>query len=231
MPFSVLNINQTNIQKETNMSTKSIRLNKQLRQDILNNIMDSYDAANPAPERPEMKKGTSIGELIKKAFFTKHKKVIEEVTNSSQALKDIIGIHKKSTYLDIKDEKGYWSSIYFTEDDLKDLDVPQALLRGCFINLEDPAQRTAAMNKAIEAKKKFEKTTLKEYKQVQKDYDLSRRNYASQIRTVLDGVNTSNQLLEVWPEVSKYLPTGVLEPSKIQLPSVNIATLNSALIK
>ena len=213
------------------MSTKSIRLNKQLRQDILDNIMNSYDAANPAPERPVMKKGTSIDELVKKAFFTKYKKVIEEFSNlSKEALEhvDLVSAHNSISY---QTENGYWESIYLTKEDLEGIKIPYGLRRNCFINLEDPAQRTSAMSKAIEAKKKFEKTTLKEYKQVAKDYDLSRRNYASQIRTVLDGVNTSNQLLEVWPEVSEYLPTGVLEPSKIQLPSVNIATLNSALIK
>lgn len=209
---------------------KSIRLNKQLRADIITNIMSSYDKANPLPVRPEMK-GASIPELIKKMLFTKHKKVIEEFSTLSEQVLKYVELLEPNDYSQYRTETGHWESIYFDEEDLKDIKLPYSAVKGCVINLSDENQLTAPLRKAIEAKKKFEKTTLKEYKQKRKDHELERRNYIQQIQTVLDGVNTSNQLMEVWPEIEKFLPVGLLEPSKIQLPSVNIATLNSALIK
>lgn len=209
---------------------KSIRLNKTLRSDIIANIMSSYDAANPEPVRPEPKAG-SIDDMVKAYFLNKHKKVIEEVGNLSTELLKFVHLIDPSDYIGYRSETGSWESFCLTKEDVEKYKVPYSLRNNAVINLEDPAQLTAPIRKVLEAKKKFEKTTLKEYKQVHKDYELERRNYVQQIQTVLDGVNTSNQLLEVWPEVEEYLPIGVVEPSKIQLPSVNIQTLNSALIK
>lgn len=209
---------------------KSIRLNKSLRAEIVNNIMSSYDAANPEPVRPEPK-GGSIKDIVKANFLNKHKKVIEEVGNLSPNTLSILNLLKKSDHVSYKSETGHWECFYFTEEELEEFKIPYSLHYAASINLSDPAQLTAPLRKALEAKKKFEKTTLKVFKQKYKDYELERKNYVQQIQTVLDGVNTSNQLLEVWPEVEEYLPIGVVEPSKIQLPSVNIQTLNSALIK
>lgn len=209
---------------------KSIRLNKSLRAEIVNNIMSSYDAANPEPVRPEPK-GGSIEDAVKSFFLNKHKKVIEEISNLSPNTLSMIDLLHKENHLSYKSETGNWGCFYFSEDELEKFKIPYTFRHNAVINLSDPDQLTAPLRKALEAKKKFEKTTLKEYKQKYKDYDLERRNYIQQIQTVLDGVNTSNQLLEVWPEVEEYLPVGVVEPSKIQLPSVNIQTLNSALIK
>lgn len=209
---------------------KSIRLNKSLRAEIVSNIMSSYDAANPEPVRPELK-GGSIENMVKAYFLNKHKKIIEEVGNLSPDTLSMISLLNKNAHVNYKGETGHWECFYFTEKELEKVKIPHALRNNAVINLSDPDQLTAPLRKALEAKKKFEKTTLKEYKQKYKDYELERRNYIQQIQTVLDGVNTSNQLLEVWPEVEEYLPVGVVEPSKIQLPSVNIQTLNSALIK
>mgnify|MGYP000188629479 CR=1 FL=1 len=209
---------------------KSIRLNKSLRTEIVNNIMSSYDAANPEPVRPEPK-GGSIDDMVKAYFLNKHKKIIDEVSKLNTEILDLIYLMGPSDSIQYQDEKGYWNRFFLSEEDLIKYKIPYNLRKNAVINLSDPDQLTAPLRKALEAKKKFEKTTLKEYKQKYKDYDLERRNYIQQIQTVLGGVNTSNQLLEVWPEVEEYLPVGVVEPSKIQLPSVNIQTLNSALIK
>lgn len=209
---------------------KSIRLNKSLRSDIIANIMSSYDAANPEPVRPESKAG-SIDDMVKAYFLNKHKKVIEEVGKLSEETLKTLTLLNSSTYIQYRSQAGHWECVYFTKEEVEKYKIPYELRNNTVINLEDPAQLTAPIRKVLEAKKKFEKTTLKEYKQVRKDYELERRNYVQQIQTVLDGVNTSNQLLEVWPEVEEYIPIGVVEPSKIQLPSVNIQTLNSALIK
>ena len=65
--------------------------------------------------------------------------------------------------------------------------------------------------------------------EVYNEYGLNFRNFKSQVRQTLDSVNTTKQLVEVWPEVEEHLPESVKDPSKIQLPSVNIQSLNEQL--
>lgn len=48
-----------------------------------------------------------------------------------------------------------------------------------------------------------------------------------QVRQVVDAVNTTKQLLEVWPEAEQFIPEDIRDPSTITLPSVNIADLNN----
>jgi hypothetical protein len=210
---------------------QSIRLNKQIRADILDNIMSCYDTANPVPVRPSME--NSLNDLVKEMFFTKHAAIFKEFNKlNADALECVrLADTNNYTYIQYQNEHGNWQTIDFTEQDFTNYKIPYDLTRGCFINLKDPDQLTPELTKAIEAKRTFEKTTLKEFIQKEKEHSLGRRNYRQQIETVLGGVNTSKQLTDVWPEVEKFIPVGLLEPSKIQLPSVNIATLNSALIK
>jgi hypothetical protein len=44
----------------------------------------------------------------------------------------------------------------------------------------------------------------------------------------LDTVNTTGQLLNVWPEAEQFIPSDVLDFSKINLPSVSFNDLNKA---
>ena len=62
-------------------------------------------------------------------------------------------------------------------------------------------------------------------------YDKEKANYEQDVTQVLDGCNTSGQLILVWEEVEKFLPKGVANPSIINLPSVNIAALSRKLGK
>ena len=74
-------------------------------------------------------------------------------------------------------------------------------------------------------------TTLKNKKDLNKDYDTwlaNRSAVADQVRMALDSVNTTGQLLSVWPEAEKFIPTDVLDFSTIQLPSVSFSSLNKA---
>ena len=43
---------------------------------------------------------------------------------------------------------------------------------------------------------------------------------ATEICAVLDSVNTTKQLLEAWPEIERFMPSGYVDPSKVQLPAI-----------
>jgi hypothetical protein len=51
-------------------------------------------------------------------------------------------------------------------------------------------------------------------------HNQKRKDYATDIRAVLDSVNTTKQLVEAWPEVEKYIPNSFRDPSTVQLPAI-----------
>jgi hypothetical protein len=53
--------------------------------------------------------------------------------------------------------------------------------------------------------------------------------FKSEVATVLESVNTTLQLVEVWPEALPFVPQNISNPSSINLPSVNFAELNKVL--
>lgn len=46
---------------------------------------------------------------------------------------------------------------------------------------------------------------------------------------IIEGVNTTGQLLAAWPAVEKFIPAGVNNPNRINLPAVNFARLNAGI--
>lgn len=212
---------------------KSIRLNKQLRQDILDNIMGAYDIANPQPVEPIADTKNSIVKTLLEITLKKNQKLLDLIKNNYELLKEDFNSCGKYTSLIYNNYDGNFKSVYlgnFLSTEELSL-IPRSLFKNAVINLEDSNQVSATLKKVIDADKLFNKTTLKQFSKDNKEWSTNHKNYKAQVSTVLEGVNTTNQLLEVWPEVEKFLPVGVLEPSKIQLPSVSISTLNSALIK
>ena len=63
----------------------------------------------------------------------------------------------------------------------------------------------------------------------QDDREASRFKFNQNIKAVLSSVNTTRQLVEVWPEVEAHLPAHVADPSKINLPAVVVESLNNQL--
>lgn len=79
----------------------------------------------------------------------------------------------------------------------------------------------------------------REYKRVSKQdrkliqaFDTAMREqntYREEVRDVLASVNTTKQLLELWPEVEEFIPGTLRDPSSIQRPAISVVSLNEAL--
>lgn len=98
-----------------------------------------------------------------------------------------------------------------------------------------PATRDSKVELVIKEGDKFFKEyqesleTLKTENEAYNKHIGLRDKFSSEVRQVLDSVNMTKQLIEVWPEVENHLPPEVKDPSAIQLPSVNLQELTNQL--
>ena len=203
---------------------KSIRLNKDIRTQIVANIKKAYLNNNTRPEVNDSRE-TDLNEVILKHYNSKYKEAFAAYEDPK--LKPFINY---SNYFCIRNDTGALTYIYFGNDEKGNtIHRPTPKNSGAFIDLSNPDTKIpASIQKVIDANKKIKKQCRKE-REEQSKYDLELSKYLSEIRQVLDGVNTSKQLLEVWPEVQKFLPEGINNPSKINLPAISIASLNNKL--
>jgi hypothetical protein len=80
-----------------------------------------------------------------------------------------------------------------------------------WVEYQSARELTKAFNKTVEAHKE------------------TRQLYTEEVDQVLQGVNTTGQLLEQWPEILPYLPSNLNNPSNINLPSISVKKLNEQL--
>ncbi len=60
-----------------------------------------------------------------------------------------------------------------------------------------------------------------------KDWQESRRSIQREAEAIINSVNTSKQLVEVWPDVEPFLPAHIADPDKaIRLPAITVSRLN-----
>jgi len=59
------------------------------------------------------------------------------------------------------------------------------------------------------------------------EYNEVRNKFKQEIVAVIDSVNTTKQLVEIWPEVQVYIPTHLNDPSRIQLPAIRMDSINA----
>lgn len=71
---------------------------------------------------------------------------------------------------------------------------------------------------------------LKDVKTGYENWSKKRQEFIEEIRTILSSVNTTGQLVTLWPEAEKYLPPYAADPSKgINLPALKTSRLNAML--
>ncbi|NRA77153.1 MAG: hypothetical protein HRU18_03000 [Pseudoalteromonas sp.] len=200
---------------------KSIRLNKSSRADIVNNIMTAYSKEHAAPEV-----STTSTESVEKVLIKWYKKENASIIALYNAASDK---DKKCfntcAYLQYQNIHGNYTYLYYSED--QEVRLPGT--GGTFVNMKNednvyPTYVTKVLDKVKAARKaeRLERVALTEY---QKEYS----RYKQDVTQVIDGVNTTGQLLTVWAEVEKFLPLGASDPSRIQLPAVNVNSLNRRL--
>lgn len=71
---------------------------------------------------------------------------------------------------------------------------------------------------------------LENARTAKEDWDKLRSDFREEIKTILDSVQTTGQLIQLWPEAEQYLPPFAADPSKgINLPALKTSRLNSLL--
>lgn len=214
---------------------KSIRLNKEIRVRILNNIMDSFDKENPTP--PEVR---NTQKLLNTAVYThyleKHKATLDELEKVSKKYKGAVARTAAMCYIDelenvcsvnfsTMNSDNKLNGVYIYPDNPLYVTHPD-FLEGMFINLKDMREIPEVISEALKDIKK-EKKNDKAIKKALNTHNVERLEYRETVKDVIDGVNTTGQLLEVWEEVEQFLPQGISNPSGINLPTINIKSLNS----
>jgi hypothetical protein len=200
---------------------KSIRLNKSIRSDIANNIREAYVTENPAPVVEDLR-DVNLKEIIWQQYL-KDIKPIQDIVDANPQLTTHLR-HRSYFYAEIKGMSVLQIKSH-TEDTPRFLELnPSSNYYYSWDDDNMPVEVRAAIdtNKAQAKVIRKAKEALSSWKN-----ELSR--YMQDVIQTLDGVNTSGQLLDVWPEVEKFLPKGTVDPSAIQLPAVNTVALNRKL--
>lgn len=219
----------------------SIRLNKELRQKIVNNIMGSYDSENPIEAVPRASTYAMAEIIAMLEFFIKQHPLYAEVhhinkTISLDTRRNILKYVQYSgvslpllgyEYVSAEDFEKYskdLSVFIFEHENTKQIFNVFGLL-SVNENVIEEARKNPTFEKLYQAFK----TKYKEWKKAsatEKAEWAQRRDYEEQVTMVVSGVNTTAQLLDAWPEVEKFIPAGVNKAANIQLPAVSIQQLN-----
>lgn len=198
---------------------KSIRLNKQIRTEIVRNIIKAWEVENP---KPECVKAPSKQMLLGVAY---------------KEWRDSIG-------LDAKIKLGLPTEILHTTSYVNLIVVnaegKEIMYEGLHFRNEEERCERRIFKKSGALKLTTDSPAYVEWKKQHdlfirqneefKKWDVKRADKALEIHAVLDSVNTTKQLLEVWPEIERFMPNGYVDPSKVQLPSI-LPTLPEVTIK
>lgn len=202
---------------------KSIRLNKEIREAIINNIAVAYDKANVKPVVT-----ANPNEILEKAViahYMRQSQPIRKVIEANPELEAHIRYDNKLSY---RTPTNSWEYIKSTED--KPLKVLVNFAYTRIFNDENYLSKNPSLAKAAEEWKAAQKVAREERAKVSA-WARERTIYLDEIRQVLVGVSTTKQLLEQWEEVKEYIPAAYFNPSKINLPAINVQSLNAKLGK
>ena len=226
-----------------NNERKSIRLNQVMRKDILENIMQAYVAKTVAPNYLNTAQITeALDKLLITLFYKDYGTDIKNFEDFIEANEIPESAIERTCYFSIRKSNEITRHVNFRDEEGKDLTVPNlhggSVLYDFFtgegavdVNTDKPCvltPRKPEVEKIHQAVKKLQKAARKD-KEKFDQWDLTRKNYAKNIEQVLSGVNTTGQLLEVWAECERFLPVAIVNPSNINLPSVNFTELNKHL--
>lgn len=201
---------------------KSITLNSEIRQAILDNIATAYDKANPKPELTIDTKG--ILEKAVRTHYLKQSLALRKLVEENSELQGAVHTYHK---LDYKSPTGSWGAVHPEEGETfyhkyayttRDFSNPEYLAKNP--SLKKAAEEFTSLQKAA----RLERQALS-------NWENERTKYLDEIMQVLKGVRTTKQLIEQWEEVKEYIPQAYFNPSKIALPAINTAALNSKLGK
>lgn len=195
---------------------KSLRLNKELRQTILENFVSKWEGSNPEPTSELLSRKELLQALAKEISEKVYGKFWE-------TLKDIPDefLYKSSSVLVQWPDESI-DRLYFGRDSEND-DIRMLSTRES--KVEYVISKTDKLYKSY----KDNVELLKQFENELSEYKTKRNNFSRQVSQVLSSVNTTGQLIEVWPESEAFIPVDIHNPSTISLPSVSFQDLNSQL--
>jgi len=205
---------------------KSIRLNKKLRQEIISNIRQAYLLKNKEPEYKTKSKYFSelVVSAMRKEYIAASNALLEKA--KEMGLPYCV-LNKKANFTYAIDGE-FGGTIYFSDTNQFDKgNFHLTLSEGCYFNLSKDMEGVLG-----DAYREYLSKTkrLKKAKEAYDKYHLKLDNYMADVINVIEGVNTTGQLLEAWPECERFIPSGIVDPSAISLPaSVNISQLNKCI--
>jgi len=183
---------------------KSIRLSKQLRLEIIQNISEAYNKTTPppAPGRDEIDRAFArdVYDRYIEDYIDEISQVPSDFINTAYSFQITIGGQYKYLYLYKGDKPDY---------------QPMPKSGAVLMQLSSDAEE------------------VEEYENLLADFDeWSKKKNAmiSQATAIIDQVNTTKQLVETWAEVEPMIPEYIRNPSKgIQLPAVLTESLNNSI--
>lgn len=192
---------------------KSLRLNKEMRETILSNFVDKYIVANPAPVKPDIsadKLKNKIACKLQQHLYGKYENLIPKE------------FHNTAYYVKVQLPNESIANWNFGTNENNDtiylLSTKENKVEYVFTDT-DPFW--------LEYQKDI--VMVKEYNTLKEAYDKELRKFKDEVLQVLNSVNTTGQLVEVWPEAEPFLPKEIANPSTINLPAVNFAELNKVI--
>jgi hypothetical protein len=187
---------------------KSVKLNKSLREKILNNIIKVWRHENPKPNLSTV--SFKLGEkAVKEAIGEKKYLDLKAIVHHNEALK--ANFDSSRTGLNVVSSTYGVRYISWKPEDVDDFLLFPAT-RGAFSVKENWKE----YKEWIKKKESFEEWERKQVEVI------------SQVKTVLDSVSTTKQLLEAWPEVAEYVEP-FIKAGKVNLPALPIERINSVL--
>lgn len=191
---------------------KSLRLNKEMRENILNNFVAKYLEANPKPEST-LSKNKIQSDIANKIHQKVYANVValnipDEFVNTSSYVAVQLPNESVSHWV-YRDNEG--NSVYKVSTKLSKVEY--------VFTESDPLWLEY---KELDAQ-------LKEQSKVFEQHSKDLGKFKAEVKQVLDSVNTTGQLVEVWPEAAPFVPQEISNPSSINLPAVNFAELNKVI--
>ena len=191
---------------------KSLRLNAALRQSILSNFMIKWGASNKSPEEP-----VSFDEDESDLAYSVWRKLYGKIDFNAVPTEFIC--RDNSIRLQLPTDAVV--EFYFMDSELNSVYEPAQKTHGVKYVFKNTDPDWLEYSNKIKTKKVL-KVAVKEHEKL-------REAFYSQVSQVLNSVNTTGQFVEVWPEAEAFIPQDISNPSKINLPSVNLLELNKQL--
>lgn len=187
---------------------KSIRLNANIRQKIVANVMAKYKEANQLPEVNE----ESPDEYLSDAVWQR-----------SYGHLDLSNIPKGMLY------ENSFMRVRLSGESTATPDFPRVNGEAQYRPVESPKYIQATPEEEAEYRRLAK--IRRQERQKRNEAAEAMAAFESDVSTAINSCNTTGQLVELWPEVQEFIPQNIQNPSSINLPTVSTAALNAALTK